>query len=196
MSWGPSYLRHSSTDSWEMFYPAGVAAGAGTMGNVTRDTMYLMPWFTGHGGCVRAIGMHRTTGSGSEAIRVALYARVSASDPAPGALIGDCGSMGLLSTWNVRSVTPSVVLSPHDCVWLALVVNSTFTQVQAVQGVLPPIFGITDRTDLHTGEGYLVASWAYASAFPSTAPTSVALQGGAGGEFPRIALAVGSIVPT
>ena len=196
MSWDVSYLRHSSTHSRSIYYPPGVVQTIDATLTVTRDTLYLVPWYTGHGGLLTGVGMGGFSTS-SQTVRIGVFERISAANPAPGTRLTDCGSIimpsGGSTTWGTRSYDP-VTLTPHSVLWIGLVVNSNMSTLRGTAAALPGIFGPAARSDLGFGDHQFTASWGWASGIPATAPTSIEASGALG--YPAPGLAISSIVPT
>lgn len=196
MSWDVSYLRHASTASRTIYYPPGVVQTIDATLTIARDTLYLAPWYTGHGGVLSGVGMGGFTTS-SQTVRIGVFARISGVNPAPGTRLLDCGSLIMPSGGSTTWVTGShdlYALTPHSVVWIGLVVNSHMSTLRGTAAALPGIFGPGARTDLNFGDHLFTASWGFASGIPATAPTSIEASAALG--YPAPGLAVSSIVPT
>jgi hypothetical protein len=195
MSWDVSYLRHSSTTSQTLYYPAGVATNTNATANFARDQVLFMPWLTGHGGSIVGVALSNAIGSNvqSRVIRVALYALNATDDPHPGTLFADMGSFIADATGFRTAVTPIPQVA-HTALWLAVMANSQYSVNRVTRATLPAFYGPAPRNDISEGDQVLVMSWGWASGFPATCPRSTTFFNGLG--FPPIALAVSSIEPT
>lgn len=182
-------FRHLSTTSLTLAVGpvrTGPDASAGGLG---AARIVAHPYVTGPYNEVLTQARLQTSTADSQCmLRLAVYARTSASNRYPGALIADLGSHFCASATAVMSFT-AMVASANDLWWIAFSVNSSRNWTFNNNTGAPIVWG-AERTDVTGGmSGALTTSFNVGSCWPTTFPASATV---AANDVPCIGFVCGS----
>lgn len=135
LAYPDSHFRHSHASSsppGPRYYVAGkISAGGGTTSNVTKDLAYFMPFRTGAGVTLTAVGVANTTAPGPAQVNLALFDSIGEQDLHPNNRIAEMGTVSLNSVGPPFILQPlAVALPPSSLYWLAVVFGGTGPNIQ------------------------------------------------------------------
>lgn len=171
---GPGYytMVGSTADRW---YLGGTMSTSPADTNCTfiTDTLIAVPLLSIRGGTIDRIAIYVQSMSIGNAARLGIYEATSATNPYPGALLLDAGTVDLGSA-GAKAITISQALGANKLYWLVINTNTgsgACRGMAASSNGLFPIVGVANTLALNTaGFGYKVGS-TYA-ALPATYPAS------------------------
>lgn len=165
-------FRHLSTSSLMLAHGPAIAGPRTSQGGLGAGQIVAHPFVTGkHGGTITGARLRTVTTDSQCMLRLAVYARLSANDRYPSALIADLGSHFCASVTTVLSFAATAT-SANDLWWLAFQVNSSRTWHFFSREAEAITWG-TGRTNITAGlAGGLVTSFGISSCWPATFPLS------------------------
>jgi hypothetical protein len=193
--WDVAYYRHLSTSSATVYHHWLPYLDDESVGGISpTNGIVAYPLETGDGGTIVG-GLLKSFSPDSHAVlRLAIYARTSATDPYPGLLFADLGSISVASALVVWSCA-AVVTSRDDLYWVAWTINSDNSMDNFDANAATLVYG-APRTGFTSGAAendLITCSFGYSSCWPATFPVSSTIDGTP--KVPRIMLKYGAFTP-
>lgn len=177
-------------------FPAGLSNCIASFGAAfTVNILRALPWIARVDGTIDQFSVDVTAGVATSVSRFGIYANVSRTDPRPGALLWESGSIATATTGvYVTAPVTGVTVAAGDLLWCAMVNGVASGGVRALQsaesGLLSvvPILGFIDAVlgGTRGGVGFTLAH-AYA-ALPNPFGAGTLLEATSGVLLPYLCL--------
>lgn len=170
-----SYFRHADSSMILDLHPMVQFGRRSSTFALVPNRLYVQPFLTGRGGTLDQVGGGVFAATGSGTMRVAFYARTSASNLYPGALIMDAGSIDL-STTGFQSTSLTAVVSANDLWWCAAIADDNVTIFGTDDDGIAAVLGVD--ADFTTPTATMTLTHSFEGTWPATFPNSTTLTAG------------------
>lgn len=170
-------------------YPGGgILMGAVTSLVTTANRLIALPFWAPRGGTISKIYAQVTTALAANNIRLGIYANTSDTNPSPGALLFDSGSLSAATT-GLKSATANLVLVPGNLYWLAFISQNATIIVSGwsssnAYGILG--FNNTDLSTSQLGIGLYIDSVTFGALPNPFGTTGLTIYGPTVGNIPLV----------